>query len=465
MIKLGLTEKVIIDTIQKKKFAERLKFVLNEGNINSLKKEIGIKKLFKIGHIVYLIAEKLPALLNYRLKLLLDYALNGKLNDPHQLDVAIKYLKDHGEKPLTEKEFEENAGIGKVYTDEDIRKEVLNHLKKQEKIINIERYRFNVNNLLYDVKKSFIFVDHKKVKDALDTEFLKMLGGRNDEEKIEEEETKTSEEFKKELGKLNKEMDEIKKKINEQKNKKSTESEIEIKKCDELLKSTKVLINAKESDIEKIKSKHKIKDEEIKKKILSLNDTNKHIDEDLEEEKDKLNKLVARDLKSSLNTKELLEFHGEFLAKSAGGAKILTRFPPEPNGYLHIGHAKAMRFSFTSAKNNGGKCYLRYDDTNPDKETKEYITFIEENVKWLGYEPWKITFASDCFEILHELAVKLIKKGKAFVCHQSKADVKEFRKNCVDSPYRNRSVEENLKLFEMMRQGRFSEKEVNFKIN
>jgi glutaminyl-tRNA synthetase len=119
-----------------------------------------------------------------------------------------------------------------------------------------------------------------------------------------------------------------------------------------------------------------------------------------------------------------------------------------------------MRFSFSVAKNNGGKCYLRYDDTNPDKETKEYITNIEENVKWLGYEPWKITFASDLFDTLYQFAIVLIKKGKAYVCHQTKADVKEFRKNMIDSPYRNRSVEENLYLFEKMRQGRFAEKEV-----
>jgi glutaminyl-tRNA synthetase len=99
------------------------------------------------------------------------------------------------------------------------------------------------------------------------------------------------------------------------------------------------------------------------------------------------------------------------------GGKVYTRFPPEPNGYIHIGHAKAMRFSFMVAKQNGGECYLRFDDTNPDKESQEYIDNIIENMKWLGYTPFKITYSSEYFPYLHEMAIKLIKKGKAYVCN------------------------------------------------
>jgi len=189
----------------------------------------------------------------------------------------------------------------------------------------------------------------------------------------------------------------------------------------------------------------------------------KHIDDDFQKskegeeekaEKDKLSSLIGRDLKSAMNPPHVLEKH---LKETSG--KVLTRFPPEPNGYLHIGHAKAMRFSFTSAAQAGGHCYLRFDDTNPEKETKEFIDNIKENVEWLGYKPWKITYASDYFENLYELARELIKKGKAFVCHQTKEKMNEFREKKLDSPFRIRSVEENLKLFEMMRQGRFDEKE------
>lgn len=154
------------------------------------------------------------------------------------------------------------------------------------------------------------------------------------------------------------------------------------------------------------------------------------------------------------NTPELLKQH---LAETGG--KIRTRFPPEPNGYLHIGHAKAMHLDFGYAKKNGGVCYLRFDDTNPEKEEKEYFDSIIDNVKWMGWEPWKITYSSSYFPQLYELAVQLIKIDKAYVCHLGKEEMREGRKTMVDSPYRNRTVEENLRLFEDMRRGKFAEGE------
>ena len=96
----------------------------------------------------------------------------------------------------------------------------------------------------------------------------------------------------------------------------------------------------------------------------------------------------------------------------------MTRFPPEPNGYLHIGHSKAMRFNFMQAKISQGHCYLRFDDTNPTKENIEYIENIKENITFMGYKPWKITHASDNFELLHKYAVQLINQGDAFVCSE-----------------------------------------------
>jgi glutaminyl-tRNA synthetase len=99
------------------------------------------------------------------------------------------------------------------------------------------------------------------------------------------------------------------------------------------------------------------------------------------------------------------------------GGKVFTRFPPEPNGYLHIGHSKAIFVSFGYAAHHGGKCYLRYDDTNPEKEEAQYFESILVMVRWLGFEPWKITYSSDYFQQLYELAVELIKRDKAYVCH------------------------------------------------
>jgi len=99
---------------------------------------------------------------------------------------------------------------------------------------------------------------------------------------------------------------------------------------------------------------------------------------------------------------------------------VTTRFPPEPNGYLHIGHAKAIAVNFGFAKYHGGRCYLRYDDTNPAKEEGEYFDSIKEVVEWLGYKPYKVTYSSDHFDRLYELAEELIKRGKAYVCHCSR---------------------------------------------
>lgn len=98
-----------------------------------------------------------------------------------------------------------------------------------------------------------------------------------------------------------------------------------------------------------------------------------------------------------------------------------TRFPPEPNGYLHIGHSKAIFVNFGYAAHNGGKCYLRYDDTNPEKEEARYFESILEMIRWLGFEPWKITYSSDYFTELYELAVELIKRDKAYMCHCTRA--------------------------------------------
>ena len=164
--------------------------------------------------------------------------------------------------------------------------------------------------------------------------------------------------------------------------------------------------------------------------------------------------LMGRDCAIGANTAEHIKAHEAFT-----GGKMLTRFPPEPNGYLHIGHAKAIRFNFTVAAENGGKTYLRFDDTNPCKENHEFIDHIKKNVAWLGYKPWKVTASSDYFQELHDLAVGLIKKGKAYVCHQGAEEMSAYRNAKKDSQYRNRSVEENLKLFAHMREGRFDEGE------
>jgi len=138
--------------------------------------------------------------------------------------------------------------------------------------------------------------------------------------------------------------------------------------------------------------------------------------------------------------------------------RVHTRFPPEPNGYLHIGHAKSIRLNFGIAKDYNGKFNLRFDDTNPEKEEQEYVDSIIEDVKWLGGDfEGRLFYASDYFEQMYQFAVALIKKGKAYVCDLSSDEIRSTRGTLTepgkDSPYRNRSVEENLTLFEQMRKG------------
>ena len=145
--------------------------------------------------------------------------------------------------------------------------------------------------------------------------------------------------------------------------------------------------------------------------------------------------------------------------KKFGDATIQTRFPPEPNGYLHIGHAKAICLDFGLADEFGGKTNLRFDDTNPEKEETEYVDSIMEDVRWLGFEWDGLYYASDYFDQLYEWALQLIRAGKAYVDDLTAEQVREYRGNLTepgkDSPYRNRSVEENLDLFQRMRAGEF----------
>lgn len=145
------------------------------------------------------------------------------------------------------------------------------------------------------------------------------------------------------------------------------------------------------------------------------------------------------------------------------GDKVYTRFPPEPNGYLHIGHAKSICLNFSTAAKYGGKCNLRYDDTNPVKEDVEYVDSIEEDVKWLGFQWDKRLWASDYFDTMYEAAVELIKKGKAFVCDMSADEIREKRGTLkcpgTESYCRNRSIEENLRLFEEMKEGKYADGE------
>jgi glutaminyl-tRNA synthetase len=166
------------------------------------------------------------------------------------------------------------------------------------------------------------------------------------------------------------------------------------------------------------------------------------------------------------NTVKRSDFIREIIRKDLGegknGGRVHTRFPPEPNGCLHIGHAKSICLNFGLAQELGGKCNLRFDDTNPTKEELEYVESIKKDVMWLGFD-WEDReyYASDYFDRLYEFAVTLIKNGRAYVCDLSAEEIRQYRGTLTepgkDSPYRDRSVEENLQLFEEMKEGKHSD--------
>ncbi len=166
--------------------------------------------------------------------------------------------------------------------------------------------------------------------------------------------------------------------------------------------------------------------------------------------------------KSSTPSDFIRDIINEDLKTNKYGGRVHTRFPPEPNGYLHIGHSKSICLNFGIAKQYGGKCNLRFDDTNPAKEEEEYVESIKDSVRWLGFD-WedRLYFASDYFDQMYDYAINLIKAGKAYVDDLSADEIREYRGTLTqpgkNSPYRNRSVEENLDLFKRMRAGEFED--------
>ena len=169
--------------------------------------------------------------------------------------------------------------------------------------------------------------------------------------------------------------------------------------------------------------------------------------------------MAANELAPAPSTNFIYQIIEDDIKTGKFGGRVCTRFPPEPNGYLHIGHAKSICLNFGTALKYGGKCNLRFDDTNPEKEEQEYVDSIMEDIRWLGFQWDGLFYASDYFDQLYEWAAALIKKGKAYVCDLTPDQVRETRGTPnhpgTNSPFRDRAAEENLKLFEGMKNGQF----------
>ncbi|XP_010551245.1 PREDICTED: glutamine--tRNA ligase, cytoplasmic [Tarenaya hassleriana] len=351
------------------------------------------------GNLLYTVATKYPANALVHRPKLLEYVVSSKIKTPAQLEAAFSFLANTGPEEFNPNEFEEACGVGVEVSLADIEKTVGEIFEESKNTILELRYRTNVGELFGHVRKRLPWADPKIVKKVIDDKMLELLGERTaaDNEKP------------------------TKKKEKKEKPAKSEEKKAVVEAAPQL------------------------SEEELNPfSIFPSPEQNLRVHTEVF--------FSDGSILRCSNMKEILEKH----LKLTGG-KVYTRFPPEPNGYLHIGHAKAMFVDFGLAKERDGHCYLRYDDTNPEAEKKEYINHIEEIVDWMGWKPFKITYTSDYFQELYDLAVELVKRGHAYVDHQTPEEVKEYREKKMNSPWRDRPIEESLRLFEEMRRGMIEE--------
>lgn len=327
------------------------------------------------------------------------------------MDAALAYLLHNPTDPTNIPSFEEACGVGISVSPEQIEEAVEKAMNCHKDELLVKRYKFNTGILLGDVRKSLKWADGKSLKNEVDVQLLCLLG------------PKTEEDYD----------------TNKEKNKAP-------KKDVTNSHSTKKPVDA---DASKGESAGVSSDGHVQSFMELMGDAVKFHKPG---ENYKTDGYVI-----TPKTMDLLKQHMEIT-----GGMVYTRFPPEPNGILHIGHAKAINFNFGYARAHGGQCYLRYDDTNPEKEEEKFFTGIADMVNWLGYKPWKVTYASDNFQRLYDLAVDLIRRGHAYVCHQKPEEIKG--KNPPPSPWRDRPMEESLRLFEDMKHGKIGEGEATLRM-
>ncbi|KAJ8394750.1 hypothetical protein AAFF_G00041050 [Aldrovandia affinis] len=335
-----------------------------------------------------------------RLAFLTEQIVLHRIATELQLTAALDFVKSQPQDPINMLEFERACGVGVVITPEQIEDSVEAVIQKHRDQLMNERYRFNMGLLMGEARAGLKWADGKIIKNEVDMQVLQLLGPKT------------------------------------------------------------------EADLEKKPKapKQKAPDNDGKEETAVNGDVRvegRSLMEQLRGEALKFHK-PGENYKTegyvvTPNTMQLLKEHLELT-----GGQVRTRFPPEPNGILHIGHAKAINFNFGFAKANNGICFLRYDDTNPEKEEEKYFTGIRNIVEWLGYQPYKVTHASDNFQKLYDLAVSLIGRGHAYVCHQRGEELKGH--NPPPSPWRDRPTEESLLLFERMKRGLFAEGEATLRM-
>lgn len=388
--------------LSEQKAKETLKNAQVTSNIKQAIKEVEkFEKIEKInGTLLYHLASNVKTQILKELPLVAKYIAEKKLDSVLKVDSALNFLLDNIRKEINIPEFENACGIGIEISSEEIEAEVEKSINKHKAEITEKRYHFNSGLLMQEVRNALKWADGKLIKAEIDVQLFDLLGEKTESDCAKPKKIKQSESGKK--------------------TQKSNDNKADIKP---------------------------------KTEPMSFNDLIKSkIHFHKPGENYKTDGYVSTD-----NTHELLKKHLEITK-----GQVRTRFPPEPNGILHVGHAKAININFGYAAAYNGSCYLRYDDTNPEKEEEKFVTGILDIVKWLGYEPTKITYSSDYFDQLYEWAVCLIKKGLAYVCHQTSDEMKGF--NPPPSPWRDRPISESLNLFEEMKDGLMNEGEATLRM-
>ncbi|KAL3695146.1 hypothetical protein R1sor_008797 [Riccia sorocarpa] len=399
-LKIGLEEKTAQNAVANSKVTANLIAVISEAGLQE-----GCER--SIGNLLYSIATKYPNNALIHRPKLLQYVTAGKVKSIPQVEAAFSFLSKVGPEPFSSADFERACGVGVEVSLDEIRDAVKAVIEKNKDTLLEQRYRTNVGILLGHVRAVQPWADGKVVKEEMDAQIKDLLG-----EKTAEDEKPL-----------------VKKK------EKKPRAEPKLEEVALSVRDGTVSSSAEEND-----ANAKIDPFSI----FPLPEDNNTVHTEIF--------FSDGSIWRPHNSKERLEKHF-----AATGKKVYTRFPPEPNGYLHIGHAKAMYVDFGLAKDRDGNCYLRFDDTNPEAEKKEYIDHIQEIIKWMGWEPFKVTYSSDYFQELYDLAVELIKRDRAYVDHQTADEIKQYRLNKMDSPWRNRPVSESLKLFDEMRRGLIDE--------
>eukprot|EP00112_Aurelia_sp_Birch-Aquarium-sp1_P006551 Seg1720.10 transcript_id=Seg1720.10/GoldUCD/mRNA.D3Y31 product="Glutamine-tRNA ligase" protein_id=Seg1720.10/GoldUCD/D3Y31 len=393
---IGLSEQKAKETAKNEKLAAQLETIVGKA------KSLNTKIEKPTGVLLYTLASG-AVKSQERTNLLIKYIMEQKITAVNQLNAGFDFLKNHPSDPLNIAELEKSCGIGVKYSPDEIEDAVESVIAKLKDDIKAKRYRFNTGMLLGKISEKLKWADMKVVKSELDMQLLDLLGPKTEEDLAPP---------KKEKG-------------GKQQNKAKVAKSSEEKPKPQAVLDLKTIMNA------------------IDPKTMYLTG-----------EAAKFHK-PGENYKTDgyIITPKTMDLMKEHLDKY--GKQVRSRFPPEPNGILHIGHAKAINFNFGFAKAYDGVTYLRYDDTNPEKEEEKFFTAIREMVEWLGFKPYKITHASDYFQELYDYAVDLTKKGLAYVCHQEYEEIKG--RNPPPSPWRDRPIEESLILLEDMKMGKIDE--------